>query len=91
MEDLTATFTERQRQALMVLRDLGGKGSVQQIAEITSRNTRRVARTLGELESKKRVVRTSGGQGDQTVWRLRTWVDVDHDHIRDMARKGGVY
>lgn len=85
------TLSRGQLKVLKTMRELGGRATVLQIAEKTGRPVKGVIHTLDVLESKGKVVRASYNEGDKTIWRVRTWEDVDHDHIREMVRRGGVW
>lgn len=85
------TLSKKHRKALGALRELGSKASILQLADKLGRTTSGVAHTFRVLESKGKVKKASYDEGVSTVWRIRTWADVDHDHIREMARRGGVF
>lgn len=87
------TLTSTQKSVLRVLREFGQKGaSVEEIAKRMGRKSSTgLVTTFRYLVSKKKVVKTNHEVGSKAAFRIRTWSDVNSDHIRDMARRGGVY
>lgn len=65
-----------------------GAHRVSVIVRKTGMNRKTVARALSDLEANGWVRLSETGRDPK--WRLRTWEDVDRDHIRAMARAGGV-
>ena len=90
IEILGARLTPNQEFILKKLRKWGGTVSVRRMANATHLRVEVVYQEVHRLESLQRIKVWFVFPKGKTEFRLRTWEDVDHDHIRDMARRGGV-
>ena len=91
IEILGATLTPNQNLILKKLRKWGGTVTVRRMANATHVRVAVVHKEVDRLSRLERLKVYFAWPEGKTQFRLRTWEDVDNDHIRDMARRGGVW
>lgn len=90
VEIVGAKLTPNQELILKKLRKWGGTVSVRRMANATHLRVAVVHQEIDRLSRFERLKVFFTLPKGKTVFRFRTWQDVDNDHIRRMAKEGGM-